>query len=95
MAEDKNINVEMKVTGAPTEQEWAETNRKVRELFQSIEEEFLRTKPLWMRLNLLSSKVGNALSHGHAGADINWGKINKYLTENVDEYDFNCFDPVK
>ena len=59
MAEDKNIKVEMKATGAPSEQEWAETNRKVRELFQSIEEEFLRTKPLWMRLNLLLWTTGH------------------------------------
>lgn len=95
MAEDKNIKVEMKATGAPSEQEWAETNRKMRELFQSIEEEFLRTKPLWMRLNLLSNKLGNALSQGHTSDDINWGKINKYLTENVDEYDYNCVDLIK
>ena len=95
MAEDKNLNVEVKATGTPTEQEWAETNRKMRELFEVIEDEFLRTKPLWMRLNLLSTKVANAISQGHTEADINWDKINEYLTENVDEYDFNCFDPVK
>ena len=95
MARDENIKVEMEATGTPTEQEWAETNRKVRELFQAVEEEFFRTRPLWMRLNLLANKVGTALSQGHTGADIDWGKINKYLTENVDEYDFNCFDLVK
>ena len=95
MAEDKNINVEMNASVTPTEQEWVETNRKMRELYASVEDEFLRTRPLWMRLNLLANKVGNALSQGHTGADINWSKINKYLTENVDEYEFNCFDTIK
>lgn len=95
MAEDKNISMEMKATGAPTEQEWAETNRKVNELFKTIQDDFLRTRPLWMRLNLLANQVGNALSQGHTGEDINWGKINEYLTENLDEYEFNCFDAVK
>lgn len=95
MAEDKNLNVEFKATGAPTEQDWVETNRKVTELFQVIEDNFLKTRPLWMRLNLLANKVGNALSQGHTGEDIDWGKINRYLTENVDEYEFNCFELVK
>ena len=95
MAEDKNLKVDMKATGAPTEQEWTETNPKMRELFEAMEDNFLRTKPLWERLNLLVNKVGTALSQGHTGADINWGKINNYLTDNVGEYDYNCFDVVK
>ena len=95
MTEDKNLDMEMKATETPTEQEWAETNRKMRELYGEIEDKFLRTKPMWMRLNLLSNKVGTALSQGYTEADIDWGKINKYLTENIGEYDFNCIDTIK
>lgn len=95
MSKDENIKVEMEATGAPTEQEWAETYHKVRGLFQAVEHDFLKTRPIWMRLNLLSTKVANALGQGHTGDDIDWGKINKYLTENVGEYDYNCVKLIK
>ena len=95
MAEDKNLNVEMRANRTITEQEWAETNRKMKELFAAVEEEFMRTRPIWMRLNLLANKVGTARGQGHTDADIDWGKINKYLKENVSEYDFNNFSTIK
>ena len=68
---------------------------KVREMFQSIQDEFLRTKPMFMRLNILTNMLGKARNEGKTNEDIDWDKINEYLTTNVDEYDFNDFDRIE
>jgi hypothetical protein len=76
------------------EMTFEETNAKVQEWFYSIQDEFLRTKPMWLRLGYISNLVAQMLSHGHTDEDILWDKVNEYLSVNVDEYDFNCFDKI-
>lgn len=55
----------------------------------------LLSMPMWMRLNYLLNSVGNALKQGLTDADVNWDKINKILTTNVNEYDFNAFGRIE
>lgn len=68
---------------------------KVRGMFAGIQDEFLRTKPMWMRLNLITNMLNQARNNGKTEKDIDWDKVNEYLTINVDEYDFNCFDRIE
>ena len=35
------------------------------------------------------------LKEGHTDADIDWNKVNKLLTTNVNEYDFNAFKRIE
>lgn len=74
--------------------DFAETNRKVSELFLSIQDEFLSTKPIFMRLNLMCNMISKGLSEGRTDADFDWDKVNGYLTKNVSEYDFNYFGRI-
>jgi hypothetical protein len=76
------------------EMAFEEANAKVQEWFDSIQDKFLRSLPIWARLGVLSNKVANAHAHGCTDEDIDWDKINNYLTTNVDPYDFNCFDKI-
>ena len=69
--------------------------KKVREMFASVQDNFLRTQPMFMRLNLLTNMLGKARNEGKTNEDIDWDKINEYLTTNVDEYDFNDFDKIE
>lgn len=55
----------------------------------------LSSSPMWIRLNCLCNNVGNALKQGFTEADVDWDKINKILTTNVNEYDFNAFDRIE
>lgn len=55
----------------------------------------LFSSPMWMRMNYLCNSIGNALKHGFTEADVDWDKINKILTTNVNEYDFNAFDRIE
>ncbi len=72
-----------------------EALEKVREMFQSIQDEFLRTKPMFMRLNLITNMVSKAKNEGKKNEDIDWNKVNEYITTNVGEYDFNDFDRIE
>ena len=71
------------------EMTFEEVNAKMHEMVASMQDELIRTKPMWVRLGLLSNQVAKALSNGH-----DWDKVNNYLTTNVDPYDFNCFDEI-
>ena len=68
--------------------------QNVAELLNNVKDEFLRTKPMWMRLNYMASMVGKAIEDGHSESEINWNYINEVLADNVDPYDFNCFGKI-
>ena len=55
----------------------------------------LLSSPMWMRFNYLCNSVNNARRQGFTDADMDWDKINKLLTTNVNEYDFNAFDRIE
>lgn len=55
----------------------------------------LLSSPMWMRFNYLCNSIGNALKQGFTEAEVDWDKINKILTTNVNEYDFNAFDRIE
>lgn len=55
----------------------------------------LLLSPMWMRFNYLCNSIGNALKQGFTEAEVDWDKINKILTTNVNEYDFNAFDRIE
>lgn len=77
-----------------TPEEWAETNRKVSEMFREIEEETIRKMPLWMRLNFYANKIGRAIKDGHTDKDVKWDYINEMLTKDLSIFDYNMFEPV-
>ncbi len=77
-----------------TEEEWAETNRKVQEWFHEIEENTIKKMPLWMRLNFYGNKLGRAINDGHEDKDIKWDYINEMLTKDLSVFDYNMFKPV-
>lgn len=77
-----------------TQEEWAETNRKVSEMLREIEEETIRKMPLWMRLNFYANRLGRAINDGHKEEDIKWDYINEMLTKDLNIFDYNMFKPV-
>ena len=76
------------------QQDLEECNRKMREMFQKAEIETLQKMPMWMRFNYLGNKLSRALNNGATNNDINWDKLNHLLSDNRDEYDFNCYDRI-
>lgn len=58
-------------------------------------DKILFSSPMWMRFNYLCNSVNNARRQGFTDADMDWDKINKLLTTNVNEYDFNAFDRIE
>lgn len=77
-----------------TPEEWAETNRKVREWFHEIEVNTLKKMPLWMRMNFYGNKLGQAINDGHKDEDVKWDYINEMLTKDLSIFDYNMFKPV-
>lgn len=77
-----------------THEEWAETNRKVSELFQEIEENAIRKMPLWMRMNYYNNKLSKAINEGHKDEEVKWGYINEMLIKDLSIFDYNMFKPV-
>lgn len=77
-----------------TPEEWAETNRKVSEMFQEIEENTIRKFPLWMRMNYYSNKLSKAINEGHTDKDVKWDYINEMLTKDLSIFDYNMFESV-
>ena len=77
-----------------TQQDLEECNRKMREMFQKAEIETLQKMPMWMRFNYLGNKLSRALKDGVTNNDIDWDKLNHLLSDNRDEYDFNCYDRI-
>lgn len=77
-----------------TKEEWAETNRKVQEMFHQIEADALQKMPLWMRLNFFSNKLCKAMKDGHTDDDINWNYINEMCTKGLSEFDYNRYKSV-
>lgn len=67
---------------------------RVSKAMQATKEEFLTKAPVWMRINMLSHMIASAKEKGVPESDIDWDKINRYLTENTDPADFNNFDPI-
>ena len=52
-------------------------------IIQDMQVKVLTTSPMWMRLNYLCNVVNQMLNEGHEDADIDWNKINEFLTTNV------------
>lgn len=64
-------------------------------IIQDMQVKVLTTSPMWMRLNYLCNVVNQMLNKGHEDADIDWNKINEFLTTNVNEYDYNAFERIE
>lgn len=77
-----------------TPEEWAETNRKISEMFREIEEETIRKMPLWMRMNYYGNKLNRAIENGHTEDDINWDKVYEPLTKDLSPFDYNMLEPM-
>lgn len=77
-----------------TQEEFAETNRKMQELFHEAEISALKLMPLWMRLNYFGSKVNKAIADGHKNEDIKWDYINEMCTKDLGQFDYNMYQNV-
>lgn len=67
--------------------------QEVQENFAKAQEDALLNMPMWMRLNWALNTIGQIYNrHPERVPDIDWDKVNRLLTENVDEYDFNLID---
>lgn len=64
--------------------------QKIQEKFAKVQEDALLNMSMWMRLNWALNTVGRIYNqHPELVPDIDWDKVNRLLTENVSEYDFN------
>lgn len=67
--------------------------QEVQKNFVQVQEDALLNMPMWMRLNWALNTIGQIYNrHPERVPDIDWDKVNRLLTENVDEYDFNLID---
>lgn len=67
--------------------------QEVQKNFVQVQEDALLNMPMWMRLNWVLNAVGQIYNQRpELVPDIDWDKVNRLLTENVDEYDFNLID---
>ena len=66
-------------------------HERVRNAMSAMQEEYLQKLPTWMRINMLSHKISKAIEKGIPETDIDWSKIEYYLTVNLDPADFNNF----
>ena len=68
-------------------------DQEIQEYFAKVQEDALLNMPMWMRLNWALNTIGQIYNrHPERVPDIDWDKVNRLLTENVDEYDFNLID---
>lgn len=66
-------------------------HERVKKAMSAMQEEYLQKVPTWMRINMLSHKISKAIEEGIPETDINWSKIEHYLTVNLNPADFNNF----
>lgn len=69
--------------------------KKSSEIIAEAQSRILSTMPMWIRLGFLCNILINAQKNGIKEEDILWDKINNLLSQNVKEYDFNCFDKIQ
>lgn len=77
-----------------TKEQWEETNRKMQEFFQQVEEETLKKMPLWMKMNYFSHKISQVIKKGAKDEDLKWDYINEKCSQNLDKFDYNMYDNV-
>lgn len=78
-----------------TKEEWAETNRKVSEMMREIQIDALKKLPLWLRMNWFGSQMAKALEDGYKNEDFNWDFINEMCVKDLDQFDYNMYEPVQ
>lgn len=70
-----------------------EALQEAQKTFAKVQEDALLNMPMWMRLNWTLNAVGQIYNQRpELVSDIDWDKVNRLLTENVSEYDFNLID---
>lgn len=70
-----------------------EALQEAQKTFAKVQEDALLNMPMWMRLNWALNAVGQIYNQRpELVPDIDWDKVNRLLTENVNEYDFNLID---
>lgn len=69
-------------------------DQRVHKAMNAMTEEVLTKAPVWMRINMLSHKIAHAKEKEIPESDIDWNKVNHYLTVNTNPADFNNFDPI-
>ena len=70
-----------------------EALQEAQKTFAKVQEDALLNMPMWMRLNWALNAVGQIYNQRpELMPDIDWDKVNRLLTENVSEYDFNLID---
>lgn len=69
-------------------------DQRVHKAMNAMTEEVLTKAPVWMRINILSHKIAHAKKKEIPESDIDWNRVNYYLTVNTNPTDFNNFDPI-
>lgn len=70
-----------------------EVLQEVQKSFAKVQEDALLNMPMWMRLNWALNAVGQIYNQRpELVPDIDWDKVNRLLSENASEYDFNLID---
>lgn len=70
-----------------------EALQEVQKSFAKVQEDALLNMPMWMRLNWTLNAVGQIYNQRpELVPDIDWDKVNRLLSENASEYDFNLMD---